>query len=175
MNLNILTQRCKLAPLTEDDFDEVVVLYTNEDVMRYLGGVRPIEPILNGLRKSIKSNAFLGRLRKLLKFGTNYIFTLKLEDTNEFIGLIFVSPHHNKFDTEVSYIILPHFWGKGYAFEGVKATLEFCKTELRLKRVVSETQVANERSIRLLQRLGFTVKKELDRFGEKQALFEFNL
>jgi len=143
--------------------------------MRYLGGVRPIESVLKGLRKSIKSNTFLERLKKILKFNVEYTFTLRQNNSNEFIGLIFVSPHHNKFDTEVSYITLPHFWGNGYAFEGVKAILDFCKTDLKLKRVVSETQVANERSIRLLQRLGFTFKKELERFGEKQALYEFKL
>jgi len=175
MRLYISTERCELSPLNEKDFDEVMALYTNEEVMRYLGGVRSIETVINGLKKSLKFDNISNKLKKLLKFGFEYIFTLRKNDTNAFIGLIFVSPHHNRFNTEVSFILLPKYWGNGYAFEGIKAVLDFCRGELKLKRVVSETQVANERSIKLLQRLGFVKLNELERFGERQVVYEYKL
>lgn len=48
--------------------------------------------------------------------------------------------------------------GRGIAFEAVGAVVRFAFAELRLHRVMANYQPANERSARLLRRLGFTVE-----------------
>ena len=47
-------------------------------------------------------------------------------------------------------------WGNGYATEGARAALAFAFDDLRLDEVVSFTSVVNERSRRVMERLGMT-------------------
>lgn len=48
------------------------------------------------------------------------------------------------------------FWGHGYALEAARLALRFAFERLRLREVVSFTARRNERSQRLMQRLGMT-------------------
>ncbi len=71
----------------------------------------------------------------------------------------------------MSYELLPEYWGKGYATEAVEAALGYAFVDLGLERVVAETQAANERSCRLLERLGMKAERKLERFGAKQVIY----
>ncbi len=78
--------------------------------------------------------------------------------------------HHDKTDPELSYLLLPEWWGQGLATESVRAVLDHahgCGAE----RIVAETQVANAASIRLLTRLGMRFERSVVRFGEAQAIY----
>lgn len=46
------------------------------------------------------------------------------------------------------------FWGKGYATEGAQRCLSFAFEELNLKHIVSIAPLANENSIRVMQKIG---------------------
>jgi ribosomal-protein-alanine N-acetyltransferase len=48
--------------------------------------------------------------------------------------------------------------GRGIAFEAVGAVVRFAFAELRLHRVMANYQPTNERSAKLLRRLGFTAE-----------------
>lgn len=58
--------------------------------------------------------------------------------------------------TEIGWRFRREFWGQGLAFEAAKLALEFAFNELRLDEVVSFTPTSNERSLRLMQRLGMS-------------------
>ncbi len=156
----MLTQRCVLSPLEDADFDELIPLFTNAEVRKYLGGVRPTDEVLTGLRNSIQS-------------AREYPFTLRLSNENALIGYAVIAPHHNPEDMELSYMFLPKFWGCGYASETVKALIDFCRSELNLTRIVAETQAANIRSCALLEKLGFRQEDSFIRFNAKQSLYVF--
>jgi len=158
---SLLTERCTLATLKEVEFDELVPLYTNGEVCRYLGGVRSVEKSMAGLQDSVRDE-------------NSHSFTVRLKATKELLGIVFISPHHNLEDMEISYMFLPKYWGNGYARESVKALLDFCKNELKLKQVVSETQTANKNSRRLLEVLGYKIESELERFGATQTIYVYS-
>jgi RimJ/RimL family protein N-acetyltransferase len=61
----------------------------------------------------------------------------------------------------LGYMFLPEAWGHGYAAEACAAALDWFATALPSEPVVLCTQTANESSMRLAAKLGFT---ELDRF-----------
>ena len=69
-------------------------------------------------------------------------------------------------EAELGYMFLPHAWGHGYAFEACAAALDWFAGALPGEPVVLCTQTANERSMRLATRLGFT---EVERFEEYDA------
>ncbi|MCL2197627.1 MAG: GNAT family N-acetyltransferase [Defluviitaleaceae bacterium] len=154
--------RIILTPLSENDFQELTPLITNEEVRKYLGGVRPVEDTLNGWRDCIKAENV-------------YPFTIRLKNSNAAVGLVILAPHHNPEDMEVSFLLLPNQQGQGYAKEAVEVLHSFCKQELRLTHVVSETQTANTRSRRLLEKLGYKIKTETERFGEKQTIYHLEI
>lgn len=154
----IFTQRCVLSPLEDADFDGLIPLFTNADVRKYLGGVRPADETLAGLRNSIQSARV-------------YPFVVRLINENALFGYAVIAPYHNPEDMELSDMFLPKFWGYGYASETVKALIDFCRSELKLIRIVAETQTANTHSCSLLEKLGFKQEDSIVRFNAKQSVY----
>jgi ribosomal-protein-alanine N-acetyltransferase len=72
---------------------------------------------------------------------------------------------------EISYEFLPQSWGNGYAFEVIRQLLMYALHELKLGRVIAETQTANVSSCRLLEKVGMKVEATLQRYGAEQALY----
>ena len=105
--------------------------------------------------------------------------TFVIEHQGAFIGIVrldrrdstvpgHIRPEGN--ELEVSYLLLPQFWGRGYASEAVRAVLDWAGESLPDRDVVICTQVANERSLRLAKRLGFTEAARFDLHGAAQWL-----
>jgi [ribosomal protein S5]-alanine N-acetyltransferase len=149
------TERCLCAPLAESDFPSVAKLFANHQVRRFLGGVKDF---------SQDHFAFL--------CSCPLIWAVSVNETGEFIGLIFIGRHHDGEEMEVSFQFLPESWGKGLASETVGAIVDYARDNLNLKRIVAETQTANNRSKTLLERLGMRPVRWLTRFGEEQVLYE---
>lgn len=74
-----------------------------------------------------------------------------------FIGLAVPSfEAHFTPAVEVGWRLAEPFWGRGYATEGARAAVGFAFGELGLKELVSFTTTGNERSRRVMARLGMT-------------------
>lgn len=74
-----------------------------------------------------------------------------------FVGLIvtnFTAPFTPC--VEIGWRLACDAWGHGYASEAARAVLEFGFTQLALDEIVSLTAVANQRSRRVMERIGMT-------------------
>ncbi|MFJ8045549.1 GNAT family N-acetyltransferase [Kitasatospora sp. NPDC096147] len=71
-------------------------------------------------------------------------------------------------DAELSYLLLPHAWGRGYATEACTAVLQWTAAALPGEPVVLCTQSANARSVRLAEKLGFAELERFEEFGADQ-------
>jgi RimJ/RimL family protein N-acetyltransferase len=69
-------------------------------------------------------------------------------------------------EVELGYLFLPEAWGRGYAAEACAAALGWFAGAHLGEPVVLTTQTANDRSMRLAAKLGFT---EVERFEEDGA------
>lgn len=58
-------------------------------------------------------------------------------------------------EVDVGFAFLPEYWGMGYAREAVLAVLDYGQRVFGLQRVIAVTSPGNERSIKLLEGLGF--------------------
>ena len=58
-------------------------------------------------------------------------------------------------DVDLGFALLPSYWHNGYAFEAATAVLSHGKESLGLDRIVAIVSKDNDRSRRLLERLGF--------------------
>ena len=70
-------------------------------------------------------------------------------------------------DIDIGFAFLPAFCGQGYAYESAAAILSYARDTVGLNRVVAITAPDNQRSIRLLKKLGLSFENML-RLGEDQ-------
>ena len=81
---------------------------------------------------------------------------LELKSTAEMIGDIgFVLAEDDALQAHVGYTLARAYWQQGFATEAVQNVMAYLFDELNLNRIIAETDVLNEPSWRLLERLGF--------------------
>lgn len=94
-------------------------------------------------------------------------------ETDEMIGSI--SLDYDRGELELSYALLPEHVGLGFAAEACHALLGWARQNLEDTLVIAVTQTRNKRSVALLRRLGFTVRRGLEEFGTQQLLLQRSL
>lgn len=154
------TPRLRLNVLQQEDILEAVEALNTNEARKYLGGIK--EDIA-------ASEAYHEMLDK------SGIWSVRLIDSDVFIGIVSLTDYHEAHYTELSYVFSDKHWGKGYAYEAVVPIIEYAKEQLRLDVIVAETQSANYPSIRLLEKLNFHKKHELMRFDNMQSVYELHL
>jgi RimJ/RimL family protein N-acetyltransferase len=145
----ITTDRMRLRCPTSDDWAVIMRILTDAAVRRYLGG-----PVSEELLQELESRPIgeqPGLFAAVLTEGRRTIGTFSLEDERE--------------DLELSNRLLPEFWGKGLAFEAVEALLRWGWDGLNIRSIIAVTHSSNDRSIRLLARLGFAYDSEFEEDG----------
>ena len=97
-----------------------------------------------------------------------------LKKTGALIGMTGIKKRETLPHPDIGYAFLPHYWHKGYAFEGAQAMLNYSKTELGMEVVVAFTSPDNVASQKLLKKLGMTLKKSMraKETDEVSLLFE---
>ncbi|AVR00380.1 GNAT family N-acetyltransferase [Oceanobacillus iheyensis] len=153
------TERCCINFFEKTDFADVKKLFMNEDVRKYLGGIRDEESILGSLQSMLNPSE------------SDFFWVIREKQTDNFIGLASLDPHHDGTFLEVSYQLLPVWWRKGYATEIVHQIIHFAFNELNLNKLVAETQTANKNSCRLLEKLGMQLERKTIRFGAEQSIY----
>jgi len=156
------TERCTLCNLCESDFSDAVKLFTDEQVRKYLGGAISQEQAYDKLYRWINNNEDL-------------YFCVRFNLTNDFIGIVSVSPHHDSRTKELSYQFLPDWWGRGIAKETLRGMLAYLKGATDIEELLAETQSLNMRSCRLLENLGFEIFNTVQRFGAEQRIYKIIL
>ncbi|MYL48101.1 GNAT family N-acetyltransferase [Halobacillus litoralis] len=153
------TKRTVMKEIQTRDYKEVKELYLHPVVRKYLGGPRDedsMAALFEGMQTSDENSFYL---------------VVREKATDHFIGLISLDPYHDRENIELSYQLLPRWWGEGYGSEIVKEVIDYAFNELNLKKITAETQMANVYSCRLLEKAGMKLDKTLIRFGETQCVY----
>ncbi|WP_165932910.1 GNAT family N-acetyltransferase [Rhizobium sp. BK251] len=153
------TARLHLRGLLPTDTSFINELIGHEEVRRFLGG--PVPAIR---RDAVVSSYFMVDEREM-------IWLAETKDFDQPLGLLFISNHREGEDLELSYQFHPDSWGLGYAIEATKRVLEYALNDMRLERLIAETQSANIASCRLLERLGMKELRRVQRFGAEQVIY----
>lgn len=148
----IETARLRLRRVTLDDAGFILRLVNEPSFLRYIGdkGVRNLEDARNYLLN--------GPLAMYEKHG----FALCIAETKEDqipIGICGLLKRDILDDVDVGYALLPEFCGMGYAREAAGATVDWARDAAGLKKVVALVNHDNERSIALLEKLGFIFER----------------
>ena len=144
----VITERLLLRRWREEDREPFFQMCQDADVMRYL------LPITD----RAASNAFIDRLES--HFDTNGFGMCAAErrDTGEFIGIIGLQIPRIAITPEpcieAGWRLCRSAWGQGFAREGAAAAIEAGFSRLGLPEIVAVTAIQNERSWRVMERLG---------------------
>lgn len=153
----LLTPRCSVAAFEEADCEAARELFSSARTREFLGGPVPEADLAE-------------RTAQYLKAEKELAWSVRLLD-GTFIGLITVGPYHETGQWELSYQFLPEFWGDGLAYETISALLpDVLPAHPQL---VAETQSANLRSRRLLDRLGFVLQGQGLRYHAEQSVYAY--
>lgn len=153
------TERCTINRLQESDYSVVEKVYANQEVRKFLGGIRNEDSMREIFEEMLTSSH------------ESFHWAVREKQTEKMIGLVSLDSHHEGVYQEVSYQFLPCWWGKGYASETVSVIIHFALNELNFSAVLAETQTTNRASCQLLERLGMQIERTLFRFGAEQALY----
>jgi RimJ/RimL family protein N-acetyltransferase len=159
--LPIQTDRLTLRRLALDDAEFVVVLLNDESFLRYIGdrGVRDLpsarEYITKGPLASYRRNGF-------------GLYLVVLKDSDVPIGMCGLVKREGLDDVDLGFALMPAYRSRGYAAEAATAVMAYARDVVGLERVVAITSPDNERSMRLLESLGFRFEKMI-RLPPEQA------
>ena len=157
--VRIRSPRLVIRPPGDADRAAMIRLMTDPVTREYLGGA-----VDYASRQALELSP-LG-----LTWG-RWVLALAGDDT--MIGSITLD--YDRGELELSYALLPEWTGQGYAAESCIALLDWARHELEDELVIAISQTRNKRSVALLRKLGFTVRKGLEEFGTQQLLLERSL
>ncbi|MEU3838675.1 GNAT family N-acetyltransferase [Streptomyces sp. NPDC028635] len=155
------TERLVLRESEARDRAAFIELFASPEVRTYLGGPRP-RAELEGAVPEVpgrRTGVFVVDLDGAM-IGT---VTLERRDAER--------PGHVRpeaGEAELGYMFVPEAWGYGYAAEACAAALGWFADALPGEPVVLCTQTANDRSMRLAAKLGFTEVQRFEEWGAEQ-------
>ena len=139
------TERLRLRPFRDSDFDDYAALCADPEVARHLGrGTFSREQAWRHL-------AFLVGHWRLRGHG---MWAVAERGTGTFVGMIGFADPEGWPGFELAWTLVRRFWGRGYATEGARAALAHAFTALGKDRVISLIHPENRASIRVAERLG---------------------
>ncbi len=148
---NISTERLNLRSFSLTDTADFYLLRNDREVMEYMD----TDSLLSLEESTVKIQQLLIAFSN--KRGVNWI--LEEKESKKFMGYAgFWKIDNENNRCEIGYALHPSFWGKGYMFEALKKLIHWGFHDLQTHSIEANINPKNERSRKLLIRLGF--KKE---------------
>jgi RimJ/RimL family protein N-acetyltransferase len=154
MDKTIDTGRLILRRFVERDLDAFHELCSRPEVIRYAQST----PIAS--REAALAFMHAAPFHDYAMYGYGR-FACVWKATGDVIGFSGLKYVPEISDTELGYRFLPEFWGRGLATEAGRASIEFARTDLGLRRLVAIVHPDNVASANVLTKLGFAVEKQL--------------
>lgn len=168
MIMIIETERLILRELEEIDAERMFLMDSDPEVMKYLG--TPVKTreeskeIIRMIQKQYEENG-VGRWAVIEKESGLLIGWCGLKRLK--------TPINNHVETlDLGYRFIPEFWGKGYAWEAAKATLDYGFNELKSDTIYAYADSENTGSNYILKKMGFENTGEFEDSGIKCFWYE---
>ena len=142
------TERLILRSWKTEDLDPMSAIDQDPKVCEYLPGIGNREATTASIQRLINHEKEHGFTR----------YAVELKSTHELIGFIglFIPSFHAHFTpaVEIGWRIGSQYWSKGYATEGAKTVLHEAFINLHLQEIASFTNVGNQASQRVMEKIG---------------------
>lgn len=148
----LVTERLSLRELALADADFILKLLNEPSFIRFIGdrNIRSLDDAKNYLLK--------GPLDSYRRHGFG-LYLVEEQSNCIPLGMCGLLKRDTLPNVDIGYAFLPEFWSRGYALEAAAAVMNYGKEALKLSRIVAIVTSDNERSIRLLSKLGFSFER----------------
>ena len=146
------TERLVLRHLEASDAEFILRLLNEPSFIENIGdrGVRNTDDaaryIANGPQTSYER----------FRFG---LFLVELKDAGDALGICGLLKRDVLQQPDIGFAFLPEFWSQGYAYEAAAATVAWADDTLGIGQLAAITSPDNNKSIRLLEKLGFKFER----------------
>ena len=160
MQLSFSTERLDIVPLTVDDLDLVVEVFTDPEVRRYTGGPMDESDLRHEMASTVRrgGNGCIGiwciRSHEGEKLGTLALLPMPVEDHDTDFSLV-VDGEWPEADIEIGFYLKRGAWGKGYTTEAACGLIQRVFESGSLDEIAATCEAANAPSRNVLKKLGF--------------------
>jgi len=154
---SINTQRLNIRPLRLNDAEFILELFNTKDFIKFIGdkGIKTLE--------SAKNYLIQGPIKMYKELGIGLCLVELKNDTTS-LGICGLIKRETLDDIDLGFGFLPKYYNKGFAYEASKAILDSAKT--KYDRLVAITNSNNLSSIKLLEKLGMSFEKNIEKLAE---------
>jgi len=151
VNYIIETERLQLRPFVLNDATFVIQLLNSDGWLKYIGDrnvhntTQAEQYLQNGLMLSYEVNGY-------------GLWLVQKKDSKLPLGMCGILKRETLHLPDIGFAFLPEFTGLGYALEAAKASLHYAMETLGLKEIAAITLAGNEKSVKLLTKLGMQNK-----------------
>lgn len=138
------TERLILRPPAPQDFEPWCAFHADAEVMTYLGGVQDAALTWRSICTMTGAWTIEGCS----------MFSIIEKASGQWIGRIGAWHPHGWPGNEVGWGLDRSAWGKGFAFEGAAACMDYVVKELGWTEIIHTIQPGNASSVKLAERLG---------------------
>jgi RimJ/RimL family protein N-acetyltransferase len=142
----LTTSRLILRPFTEADVGPLYLILRDREVLRYFA---PTQPPTRDL--AVKMIERISRHWEAHGYG---LWAVESRGTGELMGRCGLQLIPETGEIEVDVILGVPYWGRGYATEGVEASLRYAAESLDVDGIVGIVHPENQASRRLLDKVG---------------------
>lgn len=154
------TERLSLEALTNNDFSFIQELTNSDGWLKFIGD-----------RNIHSTEVAKEYIEKIDESPTVKYWKVSIKENQIPIGVITLIQRDYLEDVDIGFAFLPQFSKKGYAFEAAKKILDEVLPQTDTGVVYATTLAANVYSISLLEKLGLSKQKTLNRDGEVLELY----
>jgi RimJ/RimL family protein N-acetyltransferase len=164
MNIILETDRLYLREILPSDDERMFEMDSDPEVYKFLGR-KPIRDI-DQSRKMIESIQEQYQLNGIGRWA------IIEKESNQFMGWTGFRLEKDELNGRSNYYdlrfrLLRKYWGKGYITEATKAAIEFAFEKLNIKEICSMTLISNEKSQKVLNKLGFDMVDKFTYQGDE--------
>ena len=141
------TGRLRLRPFRESDAELILELLNDPEWLRFIGD--------RNVRSLDDARTYLGKLDAAYAKHGFGLYRVERKADGASLGMCGLVKRDTLPDPDLGFAFLERHRGAGYAEEAARATLDHASRGLGLKRLAAIATPDNERSARLLEKLGF--------------------
>lgn len=154
----IETERLRLRPLVEADVEALHAFWNDPAVRRYLWDDKSVTT--EKVREVVADSQ-----RNFETLGAGYFAMERVDEPGRLIGFCGYRRFEGGEQPELIYGLLPEHWGEGFVTEAARAVLSHGFESCNIQRVIASTDTPNQRSVRVMQRLGMCFEERREYHG----------
>jgi len=151
MRGELTTERLVLRPLAADDTERLHALWTDEPVRRFLWDGRAIA--IDETRAIVEES---GRLFREPGLG---LWAIRERGRDDLLGVTGYWYFRTPPSLELLFAVATAHWRRGIATEASRCVLRYGCDTLGLRAIVASTDLANVASVRVLEKLGMSLRR----------------